>query len=181
MTQLSCSHLENDELWMEKAFQLAEEALQTGEVPVGCIIVKKNRDIIGVGRNRVNETKNATRHAEMVAIDDAREKMCAAFESVGENSKPNIRTEFNSCVLYVTVEPCIMCAAALRTIGIPRVVFGCKNERFGGCGSVLDISTDNRLCNSLGPSLHIIGGKQSSRAVNLLKAFYKQDNPNTVS
>ena len=112
----------------------ANEALEKGEVPVGCIITYKNQ-VIGTGRNEVNITKNATRHAELVAIDHVKqwcERECLSFEDV-----------LNKCCLYVTVEPCIMCAAALRFLGIPKVVFGCANERFGGCGSILNIHTDN--------------------------------------
>ena len=96
-------------------------------------MVYKNQ-IIGTGRNEVNETKNATRHAELVAFDQVKlwcEKRCLCFEEV-----------LRECCLYVTVEPCIMCSAALRYLGVPKVVFGCANERFGGCGSILNIHTD---------------------------------------
>lgn len=96
-------------------------------------MVYKNQ-IIGTGRNEVNETKNATRHAELVAFDQVKlwcERQCLCFEEV-----------LRGCCLYVTVEPCIMCSAALRYLGVPKVVFGCANERFGGCGSILNIHTD---------------------------------------
>ena len=112
----------------------AREALKVGEVPVGCIMVYKN-EVIGTGRNEVNETKNATRHAEMVAIDQVK-LWC-------KNERLSFEDVLRDCSLYVTVEPCIMCAAALRLLGIPKVVFGCANERFGGCGSILSIHTDN--------------------------------------
>lgn len=97
-------------------------------------MVYKNQ-VIGTGRNEVNETKNATRHAELVAIDQVKlwcGNQCLCFEDV-----------LRQCCLYVTVEPCIMCAAALRYLGVPKVVFGCANERFGGCGSILNIHTDD--------------------------------------
>ncbi|XP_028913769.1 tRNA-specific adenosine deaminase 2 isoform X2 [Ornithorhynchus anatinus] len=120
--------------WMERATHMAQEALENGEVPVGCLMVYNNK-IVGMGRNEVNETKNATRHAEMVAIDQVL-NWCLRR---GKNP-----TEvFQRTVLYVTVEPCIMCAAALRIMRIPLVVYGCQNERFGGCGSVLNISSDD--------------------------------------
>lgn len=96
-------------------------------------MVYKNK-IIGTGRNEVNETKNATRHAELVAFDQVKlwcEKRRLCFEEV-----------LRECCLYVTVEPCIMCSAALRYLGVPKAVFGCANERFGGCGSILNIHTD---------------------------------------
>ena len=107
---------------------------------MGCIMVYKNQ-IIGTGRNEVNETKNATRHAELVAIDQVKlwcEKQCLCFELV-----------VRECCLYVTVEPCIMCSAALRYLDIPKVVFGCANERFGGCGSILNIHTDDYSISTL--------------------------------
>lgn len=153
--------------WMAKAFDMAVEALENGEVPVGCLMVYNN-EIIGKGRNEVNETKNATRHAEMVALDQVldwcrlREKDC---KEVCEQT-----------VLYVTVEPCIMCAAALRLLRIPFVVYGCKNERFGGCGSVLDVSSDHLP--HTGTSFKCIAGYRAEEAVEMLKTFYKQENPN---
>ena len=120
----------------------AKEALEKGEVPVGCIMVYRHQ-VIGTGRNEVNETKNATRHAELVAVDQVKlwcKEQCRCFEDV-----------LGECCLYVTVEPCIMCSAALRYLSIPKVVFGCANERFGGCGSILNIHTDEF---SLGTSQH---------------------------
>ena len=117
-----------------KILSKAREALKVGEVPVGCIMIHKN-EVIGTGRNEVNKTKNATRHAEMVAIDRVR-LWC-------KNERLSFEDVLRDCCLYVTVEPCIMCAAALRLLGIPKVVFGCANERFGGCGSILNIHTDN--------------------------------------
>ena len=101
---------------------------------MGCIMVYKNQ-VIGTGRNEVNETKNATRHAELVAVDRVKrwsENQGLCFEDVVRN-----------CSLFVTVEPCIMCASALRYLNVSKVVFGCANERFGGCGSILNIHTDD--------------------------------------
>ncbi|XP_067901668.1 tRNA-specific adenosine deaminase 2 isoform X6 [Heterodontus francisci] len=120
--------------WMEQALSTAKEALENGEVPVGCLMVYQN-EILGQGRNEVNETKNATSHAEMVAIGQVLE-WC-------HQKGRDLEEVFGHTVLYVTVEPCIMCAAALRLLNIPLVVYGCQNERFGGCGSVLNIPTDD--------------------------------------
>ncbi|XP_075059332.1 tRNA-specific adenosine deaminase 2 isoform X2 [Mixophyes fleayi] len=117
--------------WMDKAFQMAQDALDNGEVPVGCLMVH-DKQIVGQGRNEVNETKNATRHAEMVAIDQV-------LDWCRENGKNSLQV-FGNTILYVTVEPCIMCAGALRLLQIPLVVYGCCNERFGGCGSVLNVA-----------------------------------------
>lgn len=153
--------------WMRNAFSLAEEALSVGEVPVGCVFVYQNV-VIGGGRNCVNKTRNATRHAEMVAIDNVRD-WCHQQNLEGE-------VVFSDCYLYVTVEPCIMCAAALRLIGVKRVIFGCGNERFGGCGSVLNIDTDD--IPSQGTRLECVRGVLAEEAVDLLKRFYVGENPN---
>ncbi|XP_051775495.1 tRNA-specific adenosine deaminase 2 [Erpetoichthys calabaricus] len=155
------------ELWMQKAFDMAKNALDNGEVPVGCFMVYNN-NILGRGRNEVNETKNATRHAEMVAIDQV-------LDWCRHNNKDPADV-FRSTVLYVTVEPCIMCAGALRLLNIALVVYGCKNERFGGCGSVLNIPADHLP--HTGAPFKCISGYRSEEAVELLKMFYKQENPN---
>lgn len=153
--------------WMERTFELAEDALQSGEVPVGCIIVYNNQEI-AFGRNEVNETKNATRHAEIVAIDKV-------LSWCGRNNL-NSKEVFQHCVLYVTVEPCIMCSGALRQMAVPLVVYGCANDRFGGCGSILPVHSDDNP--SLGPTFQCISGVMTERAVKLLKDFYKGENPN---
>ncbi|XP_072536543.1 tRNA-specific adenosine deaminase 2 isoform X2 [Salminus brasiliensis] len=153
--------------WMDKAFDMAKDALENGEVPVGCLMVY-NDEILGKGRNEVNETKNATRHAEMVALDQVLE-WCHLREL-------DMKEVCKQTVLYVTVEPCIMCAAALRLLNIPLVVYGCKNERFGGCGSVLDISSDDLP--HTGTSFKCLSGHRAEEAVEMLKTFYKQENPN---
>ncbi|XP_044025131.1 tRNA-specific adenosine deaminase 2 isoform X1 [Siniperca chuatsi] len=125
---------EEIEKWMASAFDMAKDALESGEVPVGCLMVY-NDEVVGKGRNEVNETKNATRHAEMVALDQLLD-WC-------RRSNLDVSSVCQRTALYVTVEPCIMCAAALRLLNIPAVVYGCRNERFGGCGSVLNVSSAN--------------------------------------
>ncbi|XP_075718774.1 tRNA-specific adenosine deaminase 2 [Rhinoderma darwinii] len=153
--------------WMDKAFQMAQDALDNGEVPVGCLMVH-NKHIVGQGRNEVNETKNATRHAELVAIDQV-------LNWCKKNGKSSMEV-FENTILYVTVEPCIMCAGALRVLRIPFVVYGCSNERFGGCGSVLNVA-ENGIPNT---KTHFKGipGYKAEKAVEMLKTFYKQENPN---
>ncbi|XP_006128852.2 tRNA-specific adenosine deaminase 2 isoform X1 [Pelodiscus sinensis] len=153
--------------WMDRALRMAKEALENGEVPVGCLMVYNN-EILGKGRNEVNETKNATRHAEMVAIDQV-------LDWCHQHDKDPAEV-FAHTVLYVTVEPCIMCAAALRLMKIPLVVYGCQNERFGGCGSVLNISSANLT--DTGEPFQCIAGYRAEEAVDMLKTFYRQENPN---
>lgn len=137
-----------------------------------------NNNIIGQGRNEVNETKNATRHAEMVAIDQIRE-WCHQHNLDG-------KIVFQNTTLYVTVEPCIMCAAALRYVDIRKVVYGCANERFGGCGSILTVHSDHYTKNSNsvdqdmfpGEPLNCISGIHADISIQLLKEFYQGENPN---
>ncbi|XP_043916078.1 tRNA-specific adenosine deaminase 2 isoform X3 [Protopterus annectens] len=162
---------EQIERWMHRAFEMAKEALKNGEVPVGCLMVYENM-ILGQGRNEVNETKNATRHAEMVAIDQV-----LAWCRLNERDWHDV---VKRTVLYVTVEPCIMCAAALRLLSIlfcmTETVYGCQNDRFGGCGSVLSIPSDD-LSNT-GKPFQCISGYRHEEAVEMLKTFYRQENPN---
>lgn len=111
------------------------EAFSALEVPIGCVIYDPRSDkIISWGRNRTNEDKNGTRHAELVALE-------RLHEELGYEETKGL--EWGEMELYVTVEPCVMCAAALRYLGIKKVYYGCGNERFGGCGSVLPVHTDN--------------------------------------
>ncbi|XP_053203326.1 tRNA-specific adenosine deaminase 2-like [Panonychus citri] len=164
----------------EKAFDLAEEALRSGEVPVGCVMVlikspgkliqcDNDYEIIAQGRNKVNVTKNPTRHAEMECID------CILNWSRKQKIN-NLHEIWSNLMVYVTVEPCIMCARALRSLGITIVFYGCPNERFGGCSSVMNVHNDNSI-----PEPVITcypGALNKSRAVDLLKQFYMGENPN---
>nr|XP_061807006.1 tRNA-specific adenosine deaminase 2-like [Nerophis lumbriciformis] len=152
---------------MDSAFAMAKEALEKGEVPVGCLMVHQDQ-VVGKGRNQVNRTKNATRHAEMVALDRLLD-WC-------RRGNRDVRSVCERTVLYVTVEPCIMCAAALRLMNISTVAYGCGNERFGGCGSVLDVGSA-RLPRT-GNSFKCVSGHRADEAVEMLKLFYKQENPN---
>lgn len=147
--------------FMTAALEQASKATEAGEVPVGCVMVYNNK-IIGRGINYTNVTLNGTRHAELMAIDEILEA----------GHSPDI---FHQVVLYVTVEPCIMCAAALRHIGIAHVFFGCANDRFGGNGSVLSIHTDDWSCNSPYTSQ---GGHMEEEAVMMLRRFYIKENEN---
>ncbi|XP_030261747.1 tRNA-specific adenosine deaminase 2 [Sparus aurata] len=158
---------EEIEKWMDSAFGMAKDALENGEVPVGCLMVY-NDEVVGKGRNEVNETKNATRHAEMVALDQLLD-WCGGCSL-------DVSSVCERTALYVTVEPCIMCAAALRLLNIPVVVYGCRNERFGGCGSVLDVSSADLP--QTGSAFKCVSGHRADEAVEMLKTFYKQENPN---
>lgn len=116
--------------YMQLALDKAREALRNREVPVGCCIVYDG-SVIADGCNAVNVTKNATQHAEMIAIEQVY-KWCRQKKKV-------VTDVMKKSVLFVTTEPCVMCAAALRLVGLTAVVYGCPNQRFGGCGSTLDV------------------------------------------
>ncbi len=114
----------DDRFFMEQAFQLAREAGEAGEVPVGCVVVRKG-EIVGRGKNRREKNRNALSHAEIEAINDA-------CRNLGG-------WRLWECTLYVTLEPCPMCAGAIVNARIPRVVYGAKDEKCGACGSVCDL------------------------------------------
>lgn len=124
--------------FMELAIQQAKLALQSLEVPVGCVIVEDGM-VIATGRNRTTETRNATRHAEMEAIDI----LIEAWQRDGLSTS-EVADKFSRCKLYVTCEPCIMCASALSIVGIKEVYYGCANDKFGGCGSILSLHLGSR-------------------------------------
>ena len=110
--------------FMEQALSLAREAAAQGEVPVGCVIVRKG-EIVGRGRNRRETAKTALGHAEIEAIADA-------CKNLGG-------WRLWECELYVTLEPCPMCAGAIINARIPKVIVGAKDDKCGACGSVCDL------------------------------------------
>ena len=113
-----------DRKFMEEALKLAREAAAEDEVPVGCVIVRGG-EIVGRGRNRRETGKTALGHAEIEAIADANRKLGG--------------WRLWDCTLYVTLEPCPMCAGAIINARIPRVVYGASDEKCGACGSVCDL------------------------------------------
>ncbi|KAI8822146.1 cytidine deaminase-like protein [Fimicolochytrium jonesii] len=137
----------------------AQEAYNAGEVPVGCVFVHKG-EIIGRGRNRTNETLNGTSHAEFVAID--------RIMQAGHSWEVFATTD-----LYVTVEPCVMCASALRHLNIRKVYFGCGNDKFGGCGNVFAVHQDTT---SEGRPYEAEGGYYREEAIMMLRRFYLRQN-----
>ncbi|RDK40507.1 cytidine and deoxycytidylate deaminase zinc-binding domain protein [Aspergillus phoenicis ATCC 13157] len=143
--------------FMKQALLMGEKALETGETPVGCVLVY-DKKIVGFGMNDTNKSMNGTRHAEFIAIDEMLE------------TYP--RSALRSTDLYVTVEPCVMCASALRQYQIRKVYFGCGNDRFGGTGSILSLHADR----SIDPSYPVQGGLFHKEAIMLLRRFYIQEN-----
>ena len=113
------------EAYMNEALALAREASAAGEVPVGCVIVGPQGNVIGRGRNRREENSDATAHAEIEAIREA-------CQSLGD-------WRLEGCRLYVTLEPCPMCAGAIINARVPAVFYGAREAQSGACGSVIDL------------------------------------------
>lgn len=116
--------IETDEKYMKEAIKQAKKAYALGEVPIGCVIVYQDK-IIGRGYNRRNTDKNTLAHAELTAINRASKKM-------GD-------WRLEGCTLYVTLEPCQMCAGAIVQARITEVVMGCMNPKAGCAGSILNV------------------------------------------
>lgn len=110
--------------YMRQALALAREAAAAGEVPVGCVIVRDGV-VVGCGRNRREELQRTSSHAEMEAIAQANETLGG--------------WRLDGCTLYVTLEPCPMCAGAIINARIPRVCYGARDEAMGACGGVLNL------------------------------------------
>lgn len=146
---------------MEDALKNGRAANEQNEVPVGCVFVYQDQ-IIAYGANLVNKTKNATRHAEFICIDQVLE-YC-------KQHKLQYSDVFREISVIVTVEPCIMCAAALNQLNVKEIIFGCVNDRFGG-KTVLNVF---ELLNS---RVKLNGGIRADEAMDLLKEFYKGENP----
>jgi len=113
-----------EEEYMLQALALAQEAAAEGEVPVGCVIVR-NGEVVGRGRNRREEKQSTLSHAELEAMAEAN----AALHS----------WRLDDCSLYVTLEPCPMCAGAILNARIPRVYFGARDRQMGACGGVMNL------------------------------------------
>lgn len=146
---------QEDIRWMEAALREAERAYDLGEVPIGCVIVKDGR-CIARGYNQVETLKDATAHAEVLAI--------GAASSALENWR------LSGATLYVTLEPCPMCAGAILNSRISRIVYGSPDTRFGGCGTTIDVITNN----ALGQKVQVTGGVKGEECLGILKAFFME-------
>ena len=144
----------DDLYFMDAALALAREAAAEGEVPVGCVIVRKG-EIVGKGRNRREKDKSALAHAEIEAIRQA-------CENLGG-------WRLWECTLYVTLEPCPMCAGAIVNARIPRVVFGASDAKCGACGSVCDIFSMD-----FNHHPQVEKGVREEESSQLLTEFFKQ-------
>lgn len=141
--------------WMEHALREAELAYKRKEVPIGAIVVHKDR-IIGKGYNQVESLRDPTAHAEIIAIT-------AAAAHLGNH-------RFEQCSLYVTVEPCAMCAGAIVLARISHVVFGTADPKAGACGSLYNIVQDKRLNHRV----ELVSGVLEQECSKLMKDFFKK-------
>lgn len=141
------------EAYMEQALLLAREAASCGEVPVGCVIVHDGR-IIGRGRNRREEKQAVFSHAEM-------EAMAQANAALGT-------WRLDGCDLYVTLEPCPMCAGATVNARVDRIVFGTEDEAMGACGTAVSVTS---LKNAFKPELY--RGLLCEECTAILRRFFK--------
>ena len=152
------------EYYMSQALELAQEAADAGEVPVGCVIVRDGA-VIGRGRNRREEKQAVCSHAEM-------EAMAQANATLGS-------WRLDNCALYVTLEPCPMCAGAILNARIPQVFYGARDEAMGACGGVTNLFMEgfpNR------PAL--VGGILAEDCQAVLAEFFeklRQGKPSTQS
>jgi tRNA(adenine34) deaminase len=142
-----------DERWMESALREAEKAKGRKEVPVGAVVVHNGR-IIGKGYNQIESLQDPTAHAEMIAITAA---------SAGLGSR-----RLEGCTLYVTLEPCAMCAGAIVLARLPRLVFGTHDPKAGACGTLFNIVQDSRLNHRV----ELVGGVSKERCGELLSSFF---------
>ncbi|MDB5862270.1 MAG: hypothetical protein JWO70_76 [Betaproteobacteria bacterium] len=149
-----------DDLFMRAALTLAEEAGAAGEVPVGAVVVKAG-EIVGRGYNHPISARDPTAHAEVVALRDAAQRL------------GNYR--LGGCELYVTLEPCAMCAGAIMHARIARVVFGAADPKTGACGSVTDLFAEPRLNHHA----VVTPGVLAAEAGALLQGFFAARRRNT--
>lgn len=142
------------EAYMTRALELAQRALDTGDVPVGCVVADRDGSIIGEGWNRREANGDALAHAEVEAIRGA----CACRG--GWN--------LHGCSLYVTLEPCPMCAGAIINARIDRVYYGAKEEKAGCCGSVLNLFMED-----FNHRPRVYGGILKDPCATLLRRFFE--------
>lgn len=139
---------------MQQALNLAKEAAEDNDVPVGAVVVNQSGEVIGRGKNEREKNNDPLAHAELIAIRDAANNL---------NS-----WRFDDATLVVTLEPCAMCAGAIAQSRFARVVFGAFDEKAGAAGSVWDLIRDPRLPNKI----EVITGLLADESAQLLKDFF---------
>jgi len=148
------------EFFMNEALKEAQKAFEEDEVPVGAVAVYKNA-IIGRGHNRTEHLQDSTAHAEILAIT-------AAANALGS-------WRLEDVTVYTTIEPCIMCAGALVLARVKKIVFGARDDKFGGCGSIFDIVNETKLNHQI----EIEEGLLKEQTIGLMKEFFKKKREKT--
>lgn len=146
---------EIDRRWMGAAIELAQRALESADVPVGALVVREQR-VIGRGWNQRERLQDPTAHAEMIALT-------AAAQEVGH-------WRLEGCTLYVTLEPCAMCAGALVLARVERLVYGAADPKAGACGSLYEITQDPRLNHRV----ETVAGVLAEPCAQLLREFFRR-------
>jgi len=141
--------------YMEMAIREAEFAFEKAEVPVGAVVVFENR-IIGRGHNLTESMHDATAHAEIVALS-------AAYSHFGD-------WRLEDCYLFCTLEPCAMCAGAAVLSRIKSIIFGARDPKFGGCGSIFDIPAERKLNHQI----EVVSGVREVEIADMMKLFFQQ-------
>ncbi len=144
-----------DEYYMSFAIKQAQKAFEINETPVGAIIVYNDK-IIAEGFNKRNTTKNPLAHAEIIAINQA-------ANYIGD-------WRLEQCHMYITLEPCPMCAGAIVQSRIPKIIFGAKNPKAGCAGSIINLLQIEKLNHQV----EIVSGILETECSNILKEFFKQ-------
>lgn len=145
---------EDDVKFMKRALALAREAASAGEAPIGAVVVAEGR-IVGEGRNEREELRDATAHAEMLAIQRASQVLA--------------RWRLSGATIYVTIEPCPMCAGAIYQARIDRLVYGAPDPKAGASGSLYEITSDGRLNHQV----TVQRGLFEEESAEVLRAFFR--------
>lgn len=143
-----------DERFLDAAIALATEAAQAGEVPIGCVVVRDG-EIVAAERNRMEEKQDATSHAEVAAIAAA--------------SRALDTWRLDDCTLYVTLEPCPMCAGAILNSRVARVVYGAPDARLGACDTHFHILSGNPIHRVV----EVVGGVRGEVCAELMRSFFR--------
>ena len=146
---------------MRMALKQAELALESNEVPVGAVVVHENK-VIAKGYNQMVTLKDPTAHAEMIALTAASEAL--------SHEKEKHRGSLEDCTLYVTLEPCSMCAGGMIVTKLKNLVYGASDKKAGACESVFNIVQDDRLNHRV----NVVKGVLEQESIGLLQAFFRQ-------
>lgn len=145
----------SDEYFMQRALQEAEAAFDNGEVPIGCVVVKEGK-VIARGANQMEALQDPTAHSEIIAIGAA-------------SGQQEDNWRLDDCTLYVTLEPCPMCAGAILNSRISRVVYGAHDKRLGACGSTMNFLESNPI----NREVSITGGILEDQCLSLIQEFFQ--------